>query len=191
MASCPFDTEILDNSVGQQFAAHVFDHGIRDRIIQIEFNQLSLANPIDARKAKTFKSVMDRFPLGIEYAVLESDMDSHLHRADFLGRSLACACPIPVRCPQGKIHLSLGMRSHTLAWGFDRGQIFVVGEWDEHCCDGLVCWPFRLWSADYRLARRTGQSPDGPDCILRSRIFCRLSPLRLIRGQVRLCARLL
>ena len=30
MASCPFDTEILDNSICKQLAAHFFNRGIRD-----------------------------------------------------------------------------------------------------------------------------------------------------------------
>ncbi|CCG40218.1 hypothetical protein PHAMO_190027 [Magnetospirillum molischianum DSM 120] len=85
-APCPLvrqiDSVILDHCVGEQAAAHGLDRfagfgGIG--FIDVEFDQLALADVVDAEKAERGQRVLDGLALGIEDTGLEGYEDFGFH----------------------------------------------------------------------------------------------------------------
>ena len=81
MAALPFqdiDAEIFDDHVGKQLLAHGFDFdfgffGIG--FAQFQFDELALADVIDAVEAKRAKRVLYGLALRVENALFEGDVD--------------------------------------------------------------------------------------------------------------------
>jgi hypothetical protein len=98
----PLDPEILDDVVGEQFAAHAFKVGIGGPIVHVQLDQLSGANVVDARKAEPLERVVNGLSLRVENAGFESDEDAGFHGRAY-GFSSIAAASFTIRLPLRRI----------------------------------------------------------------------------------------
>src|SRR5690606_30448486 len=73
---------ILDDQVGEQFAAHALDLRARHGLVgrgQIDLDVLTLAYFLDSRKAEPGERVLNGLALRVEDTVLERDADTGFH----------------------------------------------------------------------------------------------------------------
>ena len=97
------DREILDHGIGEQLAAHRLDVAVAGAVGEVELDQLSGADVVDAVEAEAFERMVDRAPLGVEHAGLQGD-----EHAGFHGRLglhwWRCAAPMTKRARCGKLY---------------------------------------------------------------------------------------
>src|ERR1700681_409210 len=76
MSSFQFDRVVFDHRVGEQFLAHRLDFFARLRrvaLVDLDLDQLALADLADAGKAQCGEGVADRLGLRVEHPGLEAD----------------------------------------------------------------------------------------------------------------------
>src|SRR5579864_8648879 len=96
--STDFDRVILDDRVGEELPAHVFDPGAPRcgiAVGQFEFDELPLADLADPVEPEPLQGVADRLPLRVEYAGLEGDVNACLHPPDPCGDFLTASSSAP------------------------------------------------------------------------------------------------